>query len=62
VGEWAGGQASDCDGIARAAQIRHLRYGGEEDVSLSYTPSFSFYSSLDSAKLHYLATNKKKRR
>jgi hypothetical protein len=27
-----------------------------------FTPSFSFYLSLDSAKLHYPATNKKKRR
>jgi hypothetical protein len=27
-----------------------------------YTPSVSFYLSLDSAKLHYPATNKKKRR
>jgi hypothetical protein len=26
------------------------------------TPSVSFYESLDSAKLHYPATNKKKRR
>jgi hypothetical protein len=26
------------------------------------TPSVSFYLSLDSAKLHYPATNKKKRR
>jgi hypothetical protein len=26
------------------------------------TPSFSFYLSLDSVKLHYPATNKKKRR
>jgi hypothetical protein len=30
--------------------------------SLLYTPSVSFYKSLDSAKLHYPATNKKKRR
>jgi hypothetical protein len=29
---------------------------------LTYTPSVSFYLSLDSAKLHYPATNKKKRR
>jgi hypothetical protein len=27
-----------------------------------YTPSVSFYLSLDSAKLHYPVTNKKKRR
>jgi hypothetical protein len=29
---------------------------------LLYTPSVSFYLSLDSAKLHYPAINKKKRR
>jgi hypothetical protein len=30
--------------------------------SFFYTPAVSFYLSLDSVKLHYPATNKKKRR
>jgi hypothetical protein len=32
------------------------------DIVLLDTPSVSFYLSLDSVKLHYPATNKKKRK
>jgi hypothetical protein len=36
--------------------------GVKESFRLQDTPSVSFYLSLDSVKLHYPATNKKKRR
>jgi hypothetical protein len=34
----------------------------DQNTCISYTPSVSFYLSLDSVILHYPATNKKKRR
>jgi hypothetical protein len=46
------------------ASCRSLRLGPIRQPLLTYvrTPSVSFYLSLDSAILHYPATNKKKRR
>jgi hypothetical protein len=52
-GKWSQG-AYRSSGASVTTKAQH--------VLLSDTPSVSFYMSLDSVKLHYLATNKKKRR
>jgi hypothetical protein len=45
-----------------ASSILAINYSSSLMISLLATPSVSFYMSLDSVKLHYPATNKKKRR
>jgi hypothetical protein len=50
-----------CDRIQKKTDLVAVP-GTKRISSQSDTPSVSFYLSLDSAILHYLATNKKKRR
>jgi hypothetical protein len=62
-GERAGGQNGACLQKAQDAQTHTRRQQALSALQpVMCTPSVSFYLSLDSAKLHYLATNKKKRR